>query len=179
MCKCGTIKKVSRSSLVSGQSKSCGCYNKDQKTIHGKCTTEIYALWSSIKNRCNSNHPSIKKNYKDRGISLCNEWASFLVFELWALNNGYKKGLEIDRIDNDLGYSPYNCRFVTTKENSNNKRTNRYITFDGITKTMKQWSESTGIPYAAFQKRVYDGWSIDKIIKTPLMGRFGKPREID
>ena len=165
-CKCGTERKVSRPSLVSGASKSCGCYNIETKTKHGKCKSNIYKLWAGMKNRCNSNNKHIKPNYKDRGITICKEWLDFLTFEQWAKKNGYSADLEIDRIDNNKGYMPENCRFVTCEENANNKRTNHYISYNGVTKTMKQWSVYYVIPYSLLQARLRRGWTMEKAIST-------------
>ncbi len=98
---------------------------------------------------------------------MCSEWKdSFYAFRDWAIANGYEESLTIDRINNDKGYTPDNCRWTNKKVQSNNRRTNRYITINGITKTMMQWSEEYNIDYRRIQRRLLAGWTeIDAITK--------------
>ena len=103
------------------KAKYCGCNNKTNYK-HGGKGTKLYNVWVAMKTRClNPNH----KQYKDwggRGIKVCTEWLEFIPFRDWAIQNGYKEDLEIDRINNNGNYEPDNCRFVTSKENMRNKR---------------------------------------------------------
>lgn len=80
---------------------------------HGEYNTKLYNLWQSMKKRCRNNSAKTRRIYKDRGITYIKEWHNYLPFRDWALKNGYKDGLSLDRIDNDKGYEPSNCRFVT------------------------------------------------------------------
>lgn len=102
---------------------------------------------------------------------MCQEWSNFITFKNWAIYNGYQDNLSIDRIDNNGNYCPENCRFVSEKEQQNNKRTNRRITYKGETKTLKQWSEKTGINYTTLKERLNNGWSIEKAMCTPVRKR--------
>jgi hypothetical protein len=88
---------------------------------HGLMEHPLYGVWSSMKSRCN---PSETRNesWYGRGIIFCNEWKEFIPFYKWAINNGYQKGLTLDRIDNDGDYKPANCRFTTYSEQNSNKR---------------------------------------------------------
>jgi len=89
---------------------------------HGLSRLPLYSVWTSMIARCKPNNPIwIKRNYYDRGISVCDEWYDVNIFFNWAKENGYKKGLTIDRRDNDRGYCPENCRFVTMKLQAFNK----------------------------------------------------------
>lgn len=125
-CDCGNTVVVRQSDLRSGKTVSCGCYNKDiinQPKTHGKSRTKLYMVYTSIKQRClNPNN----KNYDDyggRGIKICNEWEKdYITFEKWAIDNGYKEGLTIDRINNDGNYEPSNCRWSDKKTQVNNQR---------------------------------------------------------
>jgi len=107
--------------------KSCGCVkNKlisQSLTTHGLRHTNLYSRWQDINKRCRKGSSQNNKYYYGRGIKVCKKWReSFMAFYNWALANGYKKELEIDRINNSRGYSPENCRWVTHKENCNNRR---------------------------------------------------------
>ena len=127
LCECGNYATVRSDKLKSKNTSSCGCLMverfSDKKTTHGKSYHRLYGVWRGIKQRCYYDKHVNYKNYGGRGIDVCSEWKdSFEVFYNWSIDNGYKKGLEIDRIDNYKGYSPVNCRYVTKEENNNNKR---------------------------------------------------------
>ena len=117
-------------------------------------------LYQNMKLRCN------RTTYKQKGITICKEWLEdFHAFKSWALQNGYKDDLTLDRIDNNKGYYPENCRWVTMKVQNNNKSNNRLITYKGQTKTLTQWSEELGIKKTTLHNRLnYYGWSIEKAL---------------
>lgn len=120
--------------------------------------------------RCYNPNDHSYKHYGGRGISICEEWKSnFKAFYDWAIPNGWEKALEIDREDNNGNYEPDNCRWVTPKVNSNNKRSNRFIEFKGIIKTAKEWAEEYNIPYTCFINRIgIYKWTIEKALTTKL-----------
>ena len=93
-------------------------------------------MWERCANPKNKGYP----DYGGRGIYVCDDWADFRPFAEWALTNGYHRSLQLDRIDNDGPYSPENCKYVTASENSNNRRSNSWLTAFGETKTLTQWS---------------------------------------
>ena len=131
ICSCGKITVVRSASLRRGTTMSCGCYNKEivkaLKTTHGESNTNLYRVWNTMIQRCENPQSISFKNYGKRGIKVCNEWKEgYIYFRNWALNNGYAKGLSIERKDNNKGYSPQNCCFVTSLVNGNNKRKSRY-----------------------------------------------------
>ena len=118
-----------------------------------------------MKARCyNANNPYYY-NYGGRGISICDEWLNdFSSFYNWAVNNGYKDTLFIDRINNNGNYEPSNCRWVTPKENSNNKRNNIYIAYKGETHTMSQWAEILQMSESTLRNRMYRNLTFEEAI---------------
>lgn len=150
-----------------------------RKLEHGEGTTKLYRVWSEMKERCRNPHRHNYENYGGRGIDVCDEWAnSYLTFKEWAISNGYCEGKAIDRIDNEKGYCPENCRWATQKEQQRNKRNNRLVTLNGETKTLAEWSEITGINHGVLWNRIFHlGWSIEKAFATPPHGNtYHKPR---
>lgn len=175
-CRCGNIKTVLGKFLTSGRVKSCGCYNiekaKQQFFRHGYSHTNLHNKWLKMKERCYNKNTKCYKNYGGRGIKVCNEWLNdFTEFYNWSINNGYKEGLTIDRIDVNKNYEPSNCRFVTQKEQQNNRRNNVYITYKDETKTLSQWADYYDIPYKVLWKRIKLGWKFEKAISTSIGGK--------
>lgn len=165
-CDCGNEAIVLTKSLTSGNRKSCGCLRRIPKT-HGKRYTKIYHIWLSMKDRCNNERCSDYRFYGGRGIFVCEEWQSFEPFDEWAMANGYEDGLTIDRIDNNAGYSPENCRWITRKEQCYNRRSNHYIEYNGKTQTITQWAKECGLTEQVLSGRLRNGWDIDRALHTP------------
>ena len=168
-CDCGNVKIVTRSALTSGHVKSCGCLSTEMRreirTSHGKSGTRLYRIWAGMKARCaypkNISYP----RYGGRGITVCDEWLhNFQAFYDWAMANGYRDDLSIDRIDADGNYCPENCRWATPKEQNRNTRSNRYITINGETECLAEWCEKYKIPMVMVWKRLKHGWSIEEAL---------------
>ena len=128
-CECGREVIVRGADLRSWHTTSCGCYKRERlvetHTTHGMSRTKLYSVWHFMLVRagvCKGASEKVKHNYQDRGITVCDDWTIFENFRDWALSHGYKEGLQIDRVNNDAGYCPENCRWVTPKENMNNRR---------------------------------------------------------
>ena len=120
-------------------------------TTHGLTNTRIYSVWCTMKQRCYNPNREKYKDYGGRGIDICDEWQDAAVFAEWALSHGYRPGLQIDRIDNNAGYSPDNCRFVTPKQNSRNRRNTKILTINGESRSVPEWCESINIsPFTVY-----------------------------
>ena len=163
-CQCGKLKIVSGSSLRKGITVSCGCYNHEVITKENpKRKRPLYRIYRAILGRCNNPNDKSYHNYGMRGIKM--EWDGFDEFEQWSMTHGYKQGLWLDRIDNNKGYSPDNCRWATPKVQQNNKRTNIYLEIDGETKTLTEWAEYAGIKPCTLQRRIDLGWAKEELLK--------------
>lgn len=135
-------------------------------TKHGKTKTRLYRIWFNMRCRCHKKDFVDYPRYGGRGIAVCDEWLnSFPPFYEWAMANGYREDLTLDRIDNDGNYEPSNCRWVDTKVQNNNTRRNHYITYNGETLTLAQWSERCGINKNTLQARICKyGWSVERAL---------------
>lgn len=181
-CTCGNKRIIDSGHLKSGQSKSCGCLQKElagQQTLkhsHAKCgeKSKTYITWNNMKARCNNkNHPA----YQDYGgrnppITVCKKWSN--------KKNGFKNFLKdmgeipknktLDRIDNNKGYFSNNCKLSTMREQTRNKRNNIYITFNNKSQLLIEWSKELNIPYKTLWFRIYKlKWSIEKALTTLVM----------
>lgn len=132
----------------------------------------LWKTYHSMKTRClRPNHPSYK-NYGAKGIDICQEWINgFIFFEIWALSNGWKKGLTLDREDNTKGYSPENCRWITYAEQARNTSRNHWITAFGETKCVTDWSidRRCTVSIRAIKSRMMKGFSAEESITLPSM----------
>lgn len=136
------------------------------KDIPSETKKKLCMVLCDIKRRCLNPNYKYFYLYGERGIDVCEEWLGKdgqKNFREWAVNNGYQKGLTIDRIDNNKGYSPNNCRWVTAKQQSYNRRSNKLITIQGKTQTVTEWAKELGISVGALQNRLRYGWSEERL----------------
>lgn len=172
-CDCGNITYVVHGNLIHNSTKSCGCLQKEllskRSITHNLTKTKIYSTWIDIKKRCYNVNSISYCNYGGRGITVCDEWKNdFKSFYNWSMQNGYDETLSIDRINNNGNYEPSNCRWVDRKTQNNNTRHNHYITYNGKTLTLAQWSEELGLTYSCLKSRINKHhWSIEKALTTP------------
>lgn len=152
-CDCGKEHIVPSGKLVQGKSKSCGCYATDlhisQLQTHGITTggkPRTFIIWNGMKARCLNPKAVSYKNYGGRGIGICNEWLTFANFHNWAISNGYQDDLELDRINNEVGYCPENCRWVSKSFNREHRRNTRYIEVCSIKLNVTTWCKEVGLP---------------------------------
>lgn len=172
-CDCGNTTYVLTGNLTAKRNftASCGCMKKERFTKHNLYKTKVYEKLNAIRGRCKNPNDRSYFRYGGRGITLCKEWDGpdgFQNFYDWAMSNGYKDGLTIDRIDNDKGYSPDNCRWVTQKVQMNNTRRNRYVVIDGEKHSVSEWARIKGICIGTVRDRLRRGWSEYDAIMKPL-----------
>lgn len=176
-CDCGNETIVWGGHLRSGHTKSCGCLNKEtcakipHKAKHGLHGIRLYKIWNGMKNRTSPNQKASFKHYSGRGITICEEWKEFLPFYNWAINNGYKDNLTIDRIDVNGNYEPNNCRWITLKEQQNNKRNNVFVEHNGERHTLAEWEEKLNMNKGLLKNRLRRGWNVEKAFNSKVKGR--------
>jgi len=156
LCECGNYTVASTRSLTSGNVKSCKCL---RNSVDGESHDNLYRRWVGMRMRCKEN-ASCHEHYYDKGIAVCDEWLGengYRNFREWAMGNGYRQELTIDRIDNNKGYSPENCRWVTMYIQNNNRDDNKYVIIGGVKKTLSQWCLEFGLNYSAIKGKVSRG----------------------
>ena len=171
LCECGTVTTVRGSHLTSGNTKSCGCLDREavakNNYKHGMWNTRLYNIWRKMKDRCNNPKSTSYKYYGERGIKVCKEWSSFDGFYKWAKNANYNDELTIDRINSSGNYEPSNCRWATVKEQNNNTSKNHFITIGKETRTLQGWAEETGLHRNTILSRLQHGWNPKDVVSMP------------
>jgi hypothetical protein len=169
-CSCGNSTIAKKEYLTSGRKKSCGCLKKENgKKTHGEIHTRLYRIWSNMCTRCSNPNNPAWAGYGGRGIHVCDDWKQFENFRDWAYNSDYSDELTIDRIDNNQGYNPNNCRWANSFQQANNKRNNHLVEHNGEVKTLSEWAKFFNIPYKTLHRRIVDlGWTTEKAFTQPL-----------
>lgn len=168
-CDCGNKTVVDSVSLKTGNTVSCGCHRRELSskrmiernkthgiTIGSEEDKRLYRLWAAIKRRCYYEKCVGYHNYGGRGVRMCDEWKNEAAkFVEWCKSHGYKKGLEIDRINNNGNYEPNNCQFISKVENEKKKRNTIWLTIDGISKVCSDWNRLMEKPEKYYIQRIY------------------------
>lgn len=159
ICECGEYREVLESDLKSGNTKSCGCYNRDltrQRNMkHGRRYHQAYNTWNAMMARCYNENDDNYIHYGDRGIKVADEWHNVVEFTDWCDANGFKKELQLDRIDNNGNYSPDNCRFVTPIVNLRNTRHNVIVNGMPLREYLDYIGERRGFGFPTLRYRYY------------------------
>lgn len=178
-CDCGNTREIYLGNLTKRNkgTKSCGCIQLEQtvkrNTTHNLYNSPLYKKWCAIKKRCYYPRAINYKDYGARGISVCDEWKNdFMSFYTWANANEYKEGLTIERINSDGNYEPTNCKFATTLQQNRNKRTNRFIEFNGNRMCASEWASYLGITVDMVLWRL-SKWPLEKALTGPKKLRGG------
>jgi len=176
LCECECTNKITTTTgcLKSGNTLSCGCYQKEQATktatIHGGHDDPLYSVWIHMRERCQNPNLECYDRYGGRGIHVCEEWKDFSVFRS-DMGPSYKEGLTLDRRNNLEGYSKSNCRWATTAEQNRNRRDNKFLEFGDENLCMAAWDERLGFAKGTVSRRIGRHWTIEKALTTPLRKR--------
>lgn len=157
-CDCGITKVITGSHLRTGRVQSCGCLNDDTRhspKTHGMRRSRTWVIWSNMVQRCTNTGNTSYPDYGARGITVCEPWFDFKKF--FADMGVAPNGLTLERIENNKGYEPGNCRWASRAEQALNKRTNRLIEVSGVTKPLKVWCTELGVPYWTAHARLRRG----------------------
>lgn len=162
VCSCGNTHIATSTNLVRGITKSCGCLRGDTlkalRTFHGLSHTKIHDAWSRMLQRCQNPNHEYYSYYGGRGIKVCDRWLEFQNFK--ADMGEPKKGMSLERLDNNLGYEPGNCVWATPKQQARNRRSNRIVLFRGKEAPLIEHCEDMGLAHATVSARLKRGWSL-------------------
>lgn len=179
ICDCGNETEVTYNTLQTGSTKSCGCL---RNVANGLSGTRIHNIYTRIIFRCYSDKSNRAYRYKQRGIKVCKKWKNdFMSFYNWAMSNGYRENLQIDRRDNDGDYEPDNCRWVTPKQQNNNRSDNVRIEIDGKKISLRVYLEKHNRvnDWYAIRRRLTNGWSDIEAINYKPHRNSNRKAELD
>lgn len=176
VCDCGSDVVVLGGNLHKGDTKSCGCYKSERtseiKTTHGLCHTPEYRIWNNIRRRCLDPRVPHYAEYGARGITVCDRWRES--FANFYADMGAKPfaSATVERKNNNGPYSPENCVWATRREQANNTRRNRHITFHGRMQTLAQWAREVGMRPGTLQMRLDAlGWTVERALTQTVGDR--------
>ena len=169
-CDCGSIATVKPIEVIKGKIVSCGCHRKNKRGValtHGMSHSKLHNIWCGMNNRCNPENKNTE-GYGGRGIRVCAEWSKFEAFRDWAISNGYQEGLTIERKNVNGNYCPDNCTWIPLEKQARNRRTTRWVTYQGREMSLAEAAEIAAIPYKVVHNRIKHGWSLDEALGKPL-----------
>lgn len=172
LCDCGNESNTYINALINGSTTSCGCFGAERRlestTKHNEAKCRLYKIWQHMKIRAKEN--TKYKSYEKLGIKICDEWRNdYIIFRDWALKNGYRDDLSIDRIDTYGNYEPRNCRFADYKTQVNNRTVTIYLTDDnGVRKCLSEWCDFYGVTYKNASTRLERGWEFKDIFRKEI-----------
>jgi hypothetical protein len=187
-CNCGNEREILAGHLKSGDSRSCGCLQRELVSLRlfrhghrrirkdGRGQSTTYLSWNAMRERCYNRNYHAYARYGGRGISVCDRWLGS--FEDFLADMGERPpGKTIDRRDNDGNYEPENCFWATKAEQARNKRSNRWITFQGEARCLAEWAELFNVRYNTLRMRLSRGWTLQCALTTPVSPSSRRPSE--
>lgn len=166
-CDCGKVRTLFLPNVMRGVSTGCGCIKIGRRT-HGRTESTEYEIWAGIKKRCLNPKAASYPNYGGRGVTVCDEWRDSFEAFLRDMGPRPSRNHTIERVNNDDGYSKANCVWATSIAQANNKRTTRWLTWNGHTRTMADWAREVGLPRHVIHGRIGLGWSVERALTTPV-----------
>jgi hypothetical protein len=164
-CACGSVAEVLGTNLKKGNTTSCDA--GFHRAVHGLMGTPEYKRWRSMMSRVQSSNPRIAPSYRDRGISVCAQWARSFVEFLNYIGPMPEPGMEVDRILNDGNYEPGNVRWATRKEQMRNTRANHLVSINGISRCLSEWAEISGVSVGTLTFRLKRKWPESELLSPP------------
>jgi hypothetical protein len=168
-CDCGTVKPARLDGLRSGAIKSCGCKKKEHNLKHGHrrqgASDRTYVSWDSMWQRCTNSASPVYRDYGGRGITVDPNWSDFARF--LADMGERPEGLELERVNNELGYSKANCRWATRKEQMLNTRRTVKVRYKGQVTSLRALAKDVGMDPTLVLQRFNNGWSVERALTTP------------
>ncbi|MEN1936018.1 hypothetical protein AAIE21_10425 [Paenibacillus sp. 102] len=170
-CDCGNLTYSSVTDLRVGKKKSCGCLAKKSRKLGNKThglknvNKRLYTTWKNMKSRCLNEKNKSYQYYGGKGVTICGDWLSYENFYNWAITNGYKDDLTLDRIDNHGNYDAENCRWVDRKTQTRNRDITVKVLFRGKEVPITELAEKYGVDYLLIKARHYRGFKNDELIK--------------
>lgn len=180
ICDCGNLKEVNLRNLQNSNTKSCGCLIKaGNHRTHDKTGTRLYQIWNGMKQRCYDKHADNYNRYGGRGIVVCDEWKdNFMSFYDWSIVNSYNDTLTIDRIDNNKGYSPNNCRWITLRQQANNRRSNTNIKYDKYNYNITQWGKILNLSHSVLSHRHHNNYDVVEMLTKRTDDKYLYPYQV-
>lgn len=171
LCDCGNETIVRGAYLLKHTTRSCGCLQQEMRAkwrkTHGMTGTRAHIRWKHMLSRCYNPQSKEYANYGGRGITVCERWRES--FQAFYEDMGEPPpGLQLERKDNNQGYSPDNCCWATVKQQQRNRRVTIFCTFNNETRSLPEWSEITGLPLNLLYDRLAWDWSIERTLTTPV-----------
>lgn len=167
LCICGNTCLATTPALRGGAKTSCGCRQRSVNTTHGLSGTPVYKVWAAMNSRCSNPGNKSFGRYGGRGIVVCNQWQGSTGFATFTRDMGPRPvGFSLDRIDNNLGYCPENCRWTTPKEQARNRCDTRLFTLGKSTRPLKEWAALAGVSEASIRGRIQRGWDLDRALTS-------------
>lgn len=176
-CECGAVVRTTKNHMSSGNTQSCGCLAKENSSaravVHGRYKAPsgsykvaAFACWKAILKRCLDEQSEDWPRYGGVGITVCEQWMSFENF-LADMGDRPSKKHTVDRIDGTKGYEPGNCRWATRRQQSDNRTVTVWVEHDGQKRSIREWSELTGLNYATIKSRIASGWDVGRALTEP------------
>lgn len=148
---------------------------RGKQSLEFSTSEPLYAVWNTMRARCENPKHNRYHVYGGRGITVCDEWRDFTRFRSWASRSGYRRGLQIDRVNTDGHYEPSNCEWRSPRDQQRNRRNNRIVTFAGVSKPLAAWADDPRctVPYKVLWERLEDGWEFERALITSQRRKDG------